>query len=134
MLHCPHQHSDLPVLHRGAQHQGHWKQMCEGARVQARCYLNKLPERLTAEDRILVVDPMLATGERGCCFVHEPWPLSSDGFCPCLCSFLLHCWCSSLPCPARMALLVRAGCACKAPDERKVRAPQAAPWRCCWRT
>ena len=30
--------------------------------VQASAYLNKLPERLTAEDRVLVVDPMLATG------------------------------------------------------------------------
>ncbi len=31
--------------------------------MQASAYLNKLPERLTAEDRVLVVDPMLATGK-----------------------------------------------------------------------
>ena len=33
------------------------------AHVQATAYLNKLPERFTAEDRVLVVDPMLATGK-----------------------------------------------------------------------
>ena len=33
------------------------------AHVQATAYLNKLPDRLTAEDRVLVVDPMLATGK-----------------------------------------------------------------------
>jgi len=32
-------------------------------RVQATPYLNKLPGRLAADDRILVVDPMLATGK-----------------------------------------------------------------------
>lgn len=31
---------------------------------QATCYLNKLPPSFTAEDRILVSDPMLATGAR----------------------------------------------------------------------
>ncbi len=31
--------------------------------VQATAYLNKLPASLSADDRILVVDPMLATGE-----------------------------------------------------------------------
>jgi hypothetical protein len=30
--------------------------------LQASCYLNKLPPSFTAEDRILVSDPMLATG------------------------------------------------------------------------
>lgn len=30
--------------------------------MQASAYLNKLPAKLDAEDRILVVDPMLATG------------------------------------------------------------------------
>lgn len=30
--------------------------------LQAKCYLNKLPQSFTAEDRILVSDPMLATG------------------------------------------------------------------------
>lgn len=32
--------------------------------LEARCYLNKLPATLSADDRILVSDPMLATGER----------------------------------------------------------------------
>jgi hypothetical protein len=40
--------------------------------MQASCYLNKLPERLTAENRILVVDPMLATGE-GFCPLNVTW-------------------------------------------------------------
>ena len=31
--------------------------------VQATSYLNKLPDRLAGDDRILVVDPMLATGK-----------------------------------------------------------------------
>lgn len=31
--------------------------------LEARCYLNKLPGKLSAEDLILVSDPMLATGE-----------------------------------------------------------------------
>ncbi len=31
--------------------------------LQATSYLNKLPDRLAADDRILVVDPMLATGK-----------------------------------------------------------------------
>jgi uracil phosphoribosyltransferase len=31
--------------------------------VQATPYLNKLPDSFDAEDKILVVDPMLATGE-----------------------------------------------------------------------
>ncbi len=30
--------------------------------MQATAYLNKLPASLSADDRILVVDPMLATG------------------------------------------------------------------------
>lgn len=34
--------------------------------LQATPYLNKLPERLSAEDRILIVDPMLATGKPPC--------------------------------------------------------------------
>ena len=33
-----------------------------GLVVQATAYLNKLPASLSADDRILVVDPMLATG------------------------------------------------------------------------
>ena len=36
--------------------------MCPHMRAQASSYLNKLPETLSTEDRILVVDPMLATG------------------------------------------------------------------------
>lgn len=37
----------------------------DDATLQASCYLNKLPSSFTAEDRILVSDPMLATG-RSC--------------------------------------------------------------------
>ena len=34
--------------------------------LKAREYLNKLPASLDAEDRILITDPMLATGARPC--------------------------------------------------------------------
>jgi hypothetical protein len=37
----------------------------DDATLEARCYLNKLPDKLTAADRILITDPMMATGE--CC-------------------------------------------------------------------
>jgi hypothetical protein len=31
--------------------------------MQASSYLNKLPQKLAANDRLLIVDPMLATGK-----------------------------------------------------------------------
>ena len=31
--------------------------------MQASPYLNKLPQKLAADDRVLIVDPMLATGK-----------------------------------------------------------------------
>ena len=31
--------------------------------MQASSYLNKLPQKLAADDRVLIVDPMLATGK-----------------------------------------------------------------------
>lgn len=32
--------------------------------VQAAAYLNKLPATLASDDRVLITDPMLATGEQ----------------------------------------------------------------------
>lgn len=34
--------------------------------VQASMYLNKLPIRFASDDRILLCDPMIATGDMGC--------------------------------------------------------------------
>lgn len=43
--------------------------------AQATSYLNKLPDKLAADDRILVVDPMLATGKpRGCSAISALMP------------------------------------------------------------
>ena len=31
--------------------------------LESTCYLNKLPEKLSSDDKILITDPMMATGE-----------------------------------------------------------------------
>ena len=38
--------------------------LMRGVLPQASTYLNKLPQQLSAEDLIIIADPMLATGER----------------------------------------------------------------------
>ena len=52
---------------------------CSIIDAQASSYLNKLPEALSSEDRILVVDPMLATG--GACTRLKCSLTGLDGHC-----------------------------------------------------